>query len=91
MSWVGVMMGRPLEGLKMLLGAIMSRRASNWASTDKRDVDGHLVAVEVGVVGGADQGMNANGLTFDELRLEGLDREPVQRGSAVEQHRDGRA
>ncbi len=34
MSCVGVMMGCPLEGLKMLLGAIMSRRASICASTD---------------------------------------------------------
>ncbi len=34
MSWVGVMIGLPLDGLKMLFGAIMSRRASICASTD---------------------------------------------------------
>ena len=40
----------------------------------QRHVHGHLVAVEVRVVGGADQRMNADGLAFDELRLERLDR-----------------
>src|SRR5882724_6289975 len=30
--------------------------------------------------------MNANGFTFDELRLECLDREPVQGGRAIEQN-----
>ena len=44
----------------------------------ERHMDGHLVAVEVGVVGGADQRMDADGLAFDELGLEGLDRQPVQ-------------
>src|SRR5256885_11881152 len=38
------------------------------------------------VVSRAHQWMNANGLTFDELRLECLDRQPVQRGSAIKQH-----
>jgi hypothetical protein len=32
----------------------------------------HLVAVKVRVVSGADQGMDANGLTFDEDGLESL-------------------
>src|SRR5436190_2292738 len=30
--------------------------------------------------------MNADGFAFDELRLEGLDREAVERGRAVKQH-----
>ncbi len=49
-------------------------------------MDGHLVAVEVGVVGGADQRVNADGLALDELRLEGLDRETVQGRGAVQEH-----
>ena len=53
----------------------------------QRHVNGHLVAVEVGVIGGADQGVDADGLAFDELGFEGLHREPVQGGGAVEQHR----
>jgi hypothetical protein len=50
-------------------------------------VHGHLVAVEVGVVGGADERVDADGLALDEHRLEGLDGEAVEGGGAVEQHR----
>ena len=53
----------------------------------QRHVHGHLVAVEVGVVGGADQRMDADGFAFDELRLEGLHRQAVQGRGAVQQHR----
>ena len=53
----------------------------------QRDVDRHLVAVEVGVEGGADQRMQLNRLAFDQHRLERLDAEPVQGGGAVEHHR----
>ena len=45
----------------------------------------HLVAVEVGVEGRADQRMQANGAAFDEDGLEGLDAEAVQRRGAVQQ------
>ena len=48
---------------------------------------GHLVAVEIGVERRADQRMDANGLAFDQHRLERLNAQAVQRGSAVEQHR----
>ena len=51
------------------------------------DVHGHLVTVEVGVVSGADEGVNADGLALDEHGLEGLDREAVQRGGAVQENR----
>ena len=50
-------------------------------------VDGHLVAVEIGVEGRADQRMELDRLALDEHRLEGLDAEPVQGRRAVEQHR----
>ena len=50
----------------------------------ERDVDGHLVAVEVGVEGGADQRVELDGLALDQLGLEGLDAEAVQGGRAVE-------
>ena len=49
-------------------------------------VDGHLVAVEVGVVGGADQGVQPERAALDQDGLEGLDAQAVQRGRAVEQH-----
>ena len=47
---------------------------------------GHLVAVEVGVEGAAHQRVQLDGLALDELGLEGLDAQAVQRGGAVEQH-----
>ena len=53
----------------------------------QRDVHGHLVAVEVGVEGGADQRVQLDRLAFDQHGLEGLDAEAVQRRRAVEQHR----
>jgi hypothetical protein len=44
-------------------------------------VDGHLVAVEVGVERRADQRVQLDRLAFDQDRLEGLDAQAVQRGS----------
>ncbi len=53
----------------------------------ERNVHGHLVAVEVGVEGGADQRVNLDGLAFDQHRLKCLNAQAVQRWSAVQQHR----
>ncbi len=53
----------------------------------ERDVHGHLVTVEVGVEGGADQRMDLDGLAFDEHGLKRLDAQAVERRSAVEQDR----
>jgi hypothetical protein len=53
----------------------------------QRDVHGHLVTVEVRVERGADERVNLDGLALDQLRLERLDAQPVQRRRPVEQHR----
>ncbi len=53
----------------------------------ERDVDRHLVAVEVGVERRADERVDADRLALDEHRLERLDAEPVERRRAVQQHR----
>ena len=50
-------------------------------------MDGHLIAVEVGVERRAHQRVDLDGLALDEDRLEGLDAEAVQRRCTVEQHR----
>ena len=50
-------------------------------------MDGHLVAVEVGVERLAHQRVDLDRLALDQDRLEGLDAETVQGGCAVEQHR----
>ncbi len=51
----------------------------------ERDVDRHLVAVKVGVVGRADERVDPDRLALDQDGLEGLDREAVQRRGAVEE------
>ena len=53
----------------------------------ERDVNGHLVAVKVGVERRADQGMDLDRFALHQHRLEGLNAQPMERGSAVEQHR----
>ena len=47
-------------------------------------VDGHLVAVEVGIEGGTCEGVELDSLAFDELGLECLDAEAVKRRGTVE-------
>ena len=53
----------------------------------QRHVHRHLVAVEVGVEGGADERMQLDRLALDQHRLERLNAEAVQGGRAVEHHR----
>ncbi len=52
----------------------------------QRQVDCHLVTVEVGVERGTDERVQLDGLALDELRLERLDAEAVQRWCTVQQH-----
>ncbi len=53
----------------------------------ERQVDGHLVAVEVGVVTRAHQGVQRDRVAFDEHRLEGLDAHAVQGRCTVQENR----
>ena len=53
----------------------------------QRHVHGHLVAVEVGVEGRADERMQLDRLALDQHRLEGLNAETMQRRRAVQQNR----
>src|ERR1700748_231640 len=53
----------------------------------ERNVHCHLVAIEVGVVRGANERMNTNGFTPDQLRLKRLNREAVQSRSTIQEHR----
>src|SRR6476620_10356364 len=52
----------------------------------QRHVYGHLVAIEVGVVRGANERVNANGFTLDQLRFKRLNRETVQSRSTIQEH-----
>src|SRR5436853_783577 len=53
----------------------------------QRNVHCHLVAIEVGVVRGANERVNANGFTLDQLRFKRLNREAVQSRSTIQEHR----
>ena len=53
----------------------------------QRYVYGHLVAVEVGVVRGADQRVQLNSLTFDQYRFKRLDTQTVKGRRTVQENR----
>src|SRR5690606_14314623 len=53
----------------------------------QRNVNRHLVTVEVGVKRRTHQRVKLDSLTFDQHRLEGLDTKTVQRRSTVQQYR----
>ena len=51
----------------------------------KRNVYRHLVAIEIGVEGSANQWMQLDGFAFDENRLECLDTEAVKRRGTIQE------
>jgi len=66
MSWVGMTRGAPLAGERTLFDDSMRTVASSCAR-GQRDVDGHLVAVEVRDERGADQRMDLDGLALTRM------------------------
>jgi hypothetical protein len=87
MSCDGTMIGWPLAGMQDVVGRHHQHARFQLRFERQRNVHGHLVAVEVGVERGADQRVQLDRLAFDQLRLERLDAEAVQRRRAVQQHR----
>src|SRR5690606_7990882 len=73
-------------GRQDVVGGHHQRTGFQLGFQRQRYVHGHLVTVEVGVVGGTDQRVQLNGLTFNQYRLERLDTQTVQGRCAVEQH-----
>ena len=78
---------RPVRRAENVVGRHHQRGGFHLSFDRQRQVDGHLVAVEVGVEPLADQRVNANGVAFHQDRLEGLNAHAVQRRSAVQKHR----
>ena len=78
--------GAAVSGRKNVVGAHEEHAAFDLRFHGKRDMHGHLVTVEVSVVRGADEGMQTDGLAFNELGFESLDAQTVQGRSTVEQH-----
>jgi hypothetical protein len=74
---VGMMIGAPLAGDRCC-SCSGAEPGPPSELPEEGHVDGHLITVEVGVVGGADQRVKLNGLTFDQHRLEGLNAEAMQ-------------
>ena len=87
MSCVGVASGGPCAGERMLFEDSIRMPRLGLRLGGQRHVDGHLVAVEVGVERVADERVDLDRLALDQQRLERLDAEAVQRRRAVEQHR----
>jgi hypothetical protein len=86
MSCDGVVIGLPLAA-KTVVRRSMSMRACHLGSTEERARGRPSGPVEVRVVSGTNERVNADGFAFDELRLESLDRETVQRRRAVQETR----
>ncbi len=87
MSCAGVASGAPCAGDRMLLRRQHEDPGLRLRLGAEREVDRHLVAVEVRVERVADERVDLDRLALDEHRLERLDAEAVQRRRAVEQDR----
>src|SRR5690606_10393394 len=77
----------PAGGRQNVVGGHHQRTRFQLGFQGQRPVNGHLVTVEVGVIGSTDQRMQLDGLTFNQNGLERLDTESVQRWRTVEQYR----
>ena len=72
---------------KNVVGGHHERAGFELCLQGERHVDGHLIAVEVGVVRRTNQRMKLNGLPFNQHRLERLDTEPMQGRCPIQQDR----
>ncbi len=77
----------PVGGMQDVVGRHHQDARFELRLERQRHVHRHLVAVEVGIEGRADQRMQLDRLALDQDRLERLDAEPMQRRRAVQQHR----
>ena len=73
-------------GLEQVVGGEHEQSCLGLSLCRKGNVNGHLVAVEVGVVSGADQGVELKRAAFHKHRFKCLNTETVKRRGAVEQH-----
>ena len=73
-------------GRENVVGAHEQHAAFDLRFHGKRNVHGHLVAVEVGVVGRTHERMQTDGLAFHEQGFKGLNAQTVQGRRAVQEH-----
>ncbi len=76
--------GAAVGGLQQVVRGQEHEPALCLCLDGQRQMDSHLVAIEVGVECGAGQRMELDGLALDQNRLEGLDAQTVQGGCTVE-------
>ena len=79
--------GLPVRGREDVVRGQHEHAGLDLGLRGEGHVHGHLVPVEVGVEGRADEGMDLDGLALDQDGLEGLDAQAVQGGGAVQEHR----
>ena len=73
-----------VRGLENVLVCQHEAHGFDLCLSGKRDMDSHLVSVEVGVESRADKRMETNGLALDEDGTESLDAQSVKRRRSVE-------
>ena len=78
MSWVGTVTGPPSGGLEQVVGGQHQDTGLGLGLGGQGHVNGHLVAVKVGIKGGTHQGVQLHGPALHQHRLEGLDAQAVQ-------------
>jgi hypothetical protein len=83
----GMTIGLPSFGPKNVVRGEHQIKRFFLRGFPKRYVDGHLVAIEVGVEARADHRVETNGVAIDKDRLEGLDAKAVQSRRAVQKNR----
>ena len=79
MSWVGTTVGRK----ENVVGSQHQDPGLQLGLEAQRDMDGHLVPVEVRVERGANQRMDSNGFPFHQHGFERLDPQSVKGWSPV--------
>ena len=77
--------GLTVRGLQQVAGSQHQHLGLALGLGGQRQVDSHLVAVEVSIEGGADQGVQLDGTALDQDRLKGLNAQTVQRRCTVQQ------
>jgi hypothetical protein len=79
--------GLAVRGREDVVGGHHEHPRLHLGLEGERDVNRHLVSVEVCVESGAHERVQLNRLPLDQYRLERLDPKPVERRGAVEHHR----
>ena len=76
-----------VSGSKYVVGRHHQRSSLQLRFQRQRDVNSHLVTIEISVVSSTDKRMQLDCLTLDEHRFKSLNTQSVKRGRPVQKHR----